>query len=66
MPQSRCSLAFAVTLGLAVVAGPLLPGCGSTEDAKPAMKEEDTPAQKAKDSMDYFRKNNPGPKGATK
>jgi hypothetical protein len=65
MPRSRCSLAFSVTLGLAVLAGPLLPGCGGTEEAKPPMKEEDTPAAKSKGSMDYFR-NNMNKKGATK
>jgi hypothetical protein len=65
MPRSRCSLAFALTLGLAVLAGPLLAGCGG-EETKAPPKEEDIPAAKGKDSMDFYRKNNPPRKGATK
>jgi hypothetical protein len=42
--------------GLAVIVGPLLHGCGGQMDnVSPPMKPEDAPAQKGKDSMDYFR-----------
>ena len=40
-------------LGLIVVCGPLLAGCGET--SKPTAEVGESPAEKGKDSMEFYR-----------
>ena len=64
MTRSKSArFASVLTIAAAVVVSPLLPGCGDSQPP-PVLKDEDAPAAKGKDSMDYFRNQMNTKKGA--